>query len=164
MLNYVVGVEADISALSGNAQRNLTTLFPGFATGLTLSDSSREKWFSSLRVRGGYAVDRALFYATGGVAFANWSISHSYSDTAGPIPLTTVTPSSTRTGWAVGAGVEYAVTTNWTVRGEYLYADFGTVSSTLNIPPPAAAPTAIVYNDRLKQNIARLGVNYKFGP
>jgi outer membrane immunogenic protein len=165
MSNFVVGVEGDFSALGGNAQRNnVFSQFGAGPTGAFLSDSSRANWFSSLRVRGGYAADRALFYATGGIAFSNWSIHHSYSDdTAGtPVPLTTDSTSPTRTGWVAGGGVEYAVTANWTARAEYLYADFGTSASLLSLPPPAAIPTVINHNDRLTQNILRLGVNYKF--
>ena len=34
-------------------------------------------------------------------------------------------PSSTRVGWTIGGGVEYAVTNNITIKGEYLYAELG---------------------------------------
>ena len=33
--------------------------------------------------------------------------------------------SSTRAGWTLGGGVEYAVNPHWSVRGEYRYTDFG---------------------------------------
>ena len=45
-------------------------------------------------------------------------------------------PSSTRVGWTIGAGAEYAVTNNITIKGEYLYADLGSQN-----PRPAETPT-----------------------
>jgi outer membrane immunogenic protein len=159
--NYVFGVEADFSALGGKAQRNATTQFINGAP-VFIGDSSQDRWQSTLRLRAGYVADRALFYATGGVAFASWSISHSYADTSTPIPLIVDAISSMRTGWVAGGGVEYALTNNWIARAEYLYAGYGNVSSSLSLPPPAGVPTVFNYSDHLKQSIARGGISYKF--
>ena len=68
--------------------------------------------------------------------------------------------SETRTGWTAGGGVEWAFARNWSVKAEYLYADFGSVSfvSAFNVDPDftythTVHPTA---------QIVRAGVNYKF--
>ena len=37
--------------------------------------------------------------------------------------LTGVSESRTSAGWAAGAGMEVALTGNWTARAEYLYVD-----------------------------------------
>ena len=124
--------------------------------------AERSRFSFTLRLRAGYVADRALFYATGGVAFASWSISHSYADTSTPIPLIVDAISSMRTGWVAGGGVEYALTNNWIARAEYLYAGYGNVSSSLSLPPPAGVPTVFNYSDHLKQSIARGGISYKF--
>ena len=66
-----------------------------------------------------------------------------------------------KTGWTVGGGVEAHLGGNWTGKVEYLYLDFGTVTSTttnlLN-----STPLAVSLRSRVVDQVARAGVNYKF--
>ncbi len=73
-------------------------------------------WMGSVRGRLAFVADRALFYVTGGWAFAdvdtrNFSLPVSYGDI--------------RHGWTLGAGTEYAFSDNLIGRLEYRYSDFG---------------------------------------
>jgi outer membrane immunogenic protein len=77
-------------------------------------------WQGSLRGRLGFAADKALFYGTGGLAYAD--ISHTYKNL---VAGSTETTTGIRTGWTAGAGVEVAMTQNFLVRAEYRYTDFG---------------------------------------
>ena len=87
------------------------------------------------RIRGkvGVAWDRALIYATGGVAFGGFNTSFSVANSGA---ITRVPffagdgVSTTGVGWTVGGGVQYAVIDNWWVFAEYRYSNFGTVAST----------------------------------
>ena len=118
----VLGVEADLegSSVSGSGIRG------------------------SVRGRAGVAFDRALIYATGGLAWGNFR----YTSLAF-WPWTT-TYSKTHTGWTVGAGVEYALTNNWSARLEYRYTDWGKVNTGL-------------WNDiRRTEHAVRAGVSYHF--
>ncbi|MGE3248111.1 MAG: outer membrane protein [Beijerinckiaceae bacterium] len=137
----VYGVELD-AELSGVKYTDL------FASGTR----ARESFRGSARLRAGFAFDRALLYVTGGAAFTNHEAGtfdgarwHSFSGNG--------------MGWTVGAGVEYAVTNNWTVRGEYRYSDFGTKNSAL----PAVFAPAVRIRDTYKDNAFRIGVSYRFG-
>uniref|UniRef100_UPI0013D5B791 outer membrane protein n=1 Tax=Klebsiella pneumoniae TaxID=573 RepID=UPI0013D5B791 len=65
-----------------------------------------------------------------------------------------VSANQTRVGWTLGAGVEYAITQNWTVRGEYLYANYG--SKTFS------TPAGVTPSVSLQTHKFRLGVNYLF--
>jgi len=104
---------------------------------------------ASIRGRIGYAVDRALLYVTGGVAFAHVN-EHDV--------VTLFTDNSTtRSGWTVGGGIDYAFTGNWIGRIEYRYADFGTFSYVPTVFP------AFTENHNLTENVIRLGLAYKFG-
>ncbi len=62
---------------------------------------------------------------------------------------------NTTTGWTVGAGVEWAFTSAWPVKLEYLSAHLGT--STCD-----AATCGIATDVDQKINIVRAGVNYRF--
>ena len=66
--------------------------------------------------------------------------------------------SGTRTGWTLGAGVEYAFTRNITARVEYLYYDLGDKTYTSNGIGALQASAKAQFDG----NIIRAGVNYKF--
>ena len=104
-------------------------------------------------VRGslGIAADRVLLYATGGLAFLN--VGGCTVPNVGAPCIAGTSFSGTRIGWTAGAGLAYAINNNWSVRAEYLYANYGTKTFT----PPAY--TARVSNET---HTVRLGVSYMF--
>ena len=67
----------------------------------------------------GYAFDRWLVYAKGGAAWTRekWNV----NDGVGGA----ITGNFDRTGWIVGAGVEWAMFGNWSAKVEYNYLNFG---------------------------------------
>jgi outer membrane immunogenic protein len=75
---------------------------------------------------------------------------------------------STRFGWVAGAGVEYGLTPNWTIKGEALYADLNGANETFVVPPPGLPASrfvaGLIYGARFNTSAAiiRAGVNYKF--
>ncbi|MEO0636287.1 MAG: outer membrane beta-barrel protein [Pseudomonadota bacterium] len=74
------------------------------------------RFMGTARVRAGIEAGNALFYGTAGLALTNYEIRPS-----------TVTNNDVnwRAGVAVGAGIEYALNDNWSVRGEGIYTHFG---------------------------------------
>ena len=65
-----------------------------------------------------------MFYATGGVAWANIEYAARQADTLPGFFLTTTSVTSftqTKTGWVAGGGAEWMATTNILLRAEYLY-------------------------------------------
>jgi outer membrane immunogenic protein len=82
---------------------------------------------ASLRGRVGFAMDRALVYATGGLAYTSRSGSNVYGGWGYNWGGNT---SSSRTGWTVGGGAEYAFSPNWSAGLEYRYTNFGTNNTT----------------------------------
>jgi outer membrane immunogenic protein len=128
--SLVLGVEADINALSGKPALAAAADVSVNDGTFTLATTANADWLATVRGRIGFAADRFLLYVTGGAAFAHIKFSQSFSDICctNSTPLTTFTASSTKTGYAVGGGLEYAIATNWSLRGEYLYAGgFGRV-------------------------------------
>jgi outer membrane immunogenic protein len=77
-------------------------------------------WLASLRLRAGFAMDRALIYATGGLAVGGVELTA--EDNASGDSLS---ESDTQWGWTVGGGLDYAFTDDLSGRVEYRYTDLG---------------------------------------
>jgi outer membrane immunogenic protein len=113
---------------------------------------------ATLRGRVGVAAGPALFFATGGAAFGEWDV---YMRMAGGPDAAVFSNSSVQTGWVAGGGVEYAFSERFSLKGEYLYADFGSVKG-----QSAFFPTAPAFVNQhsidLTAQVARAGINYRF--
>jgi outer membrane immunogenic protein len=164
--NIVWGWEADIDGLTGSKTRDLSFLLLG-ATPSRFIDKADDRLMSTLRARVGFlASDRFLIFATAGGALSNWSLSHTFQQ-PGVVGGANGSENRnvTRIGWTVGGGVEYAVNNQWSVRAEYLYANFGTANGTL-VTAVAGGPafvTNFAERDHLSESIARIALNYRFG-
>ncbi len=163
MTNWVYGVEADIDGLSNSASRNLNT--PIIVDTAQFMDSAQDRWMSTVRMRFGWAADHWLFFVTGGVAFSDWELDHTYTiNGGGPGQPTGITNGHfLRTGGTAGGGIEYALNQNLLIRAEYLWAGFGTATQVVNAAT-GAFNTAYTLPQRLSENIARAGITYKFDP
>ncbi len=151
---WLLGLEGDVDGTSFSKTVNEGTLFAP-VYGATIHTSTPLE--GSICLRAGYAWDRALFYATGGAAFAG--VKTTYSDFYGFDSI-----SRTRSGWTVGGGVDYAITDNWSVRAEYRYADFGRYNDYLiNALPTASVSGAEAVHTHLTENRVQVGFSYKFG-
>jgi opacity protein-like surface antigen len=133
--NWVLGVEADISAMNASGT-NTCLASSGFF--FSANCGVHQNGLGSLTGRVGYAAGPAgltLFYAKGGAAWLSEQI-----DITTNIPAYTglATPTASldgsRWGWTVGAGVEQALAPAWSVKMEYDYANFGSVDA----PTPAS--------------------------
>jgi outer membrane immunogenic protein len=177
----VLGVEADLQW--SNASTTVDASYgafpnPGNPTFTNVAHTehvtARMDWFSTLRARAGYAWDRFLIFGTAGLALGHIQsdTSVSFVTSAG---LSNVyngaqhvgSDSSTRLGFAVGGGLEWALTNQWSLKAEYLYLNF-TGGWNYNSPLTAAAvPVAPGYSWNtsvtMREQIVRVGVNYKFG-
>jgi outer membrane immunogenic protein len=149
--NWVWGIENDFSWTDiGGSKHNS----PPFATGVVGRTSAN--WLDTLRGRAGYAVGRSLWYVTGGVAFSKVEGS---AELLPVIPRASITHD--RTGWVVGGGVEWALADpHWSIKAEYLYVDFGKSDYNFGAISGGALANSSVH---LNENIARVGINYKFG-
>jgi len=112
----------------------------------------------------GVAVDRALFYGKGGFAVARIK-NEALDDFPTPDVEHIGRSDTTRFGWAVGGGMEYAFTNNWIVRAEYLYMQFDNktvfdLGDGSGGVPPATNPSPYTFRDHL--HTARVGLAYKF--
>jgi outer membrane immunogenic protein len=135
--NFVVGIEGDIQYSALKSEVDLG----GGVTG-----AAKIPAFATVRGRLGYAFDRALVYGTGGWAYTKTEASLSGAGV-------TISDSKWTSGYALGAGLEYALWNRWTVKGEYLYVRSGDVSLTL---------AGLTASGNYTVNVARVGLNYRF--
>jgi len=144
----VLGIETDL-ALSNIDGEDSTT-----AVGFNADVDSRMKYLGTVRGRLGVAIDRTLIYATGGYAYSE--IDARVRVSVGGIPIVSGSDQISLQGWTIGAGIEQAVTNNLIVRLEYLYVDFGTTTSVVNLGFP--------FQDQFQwqSHIARAALSWKF--
>lgn len=160
----VYGIEADFSVanIDGGGATTLPGPFLPFAT-YTTSVDQRLKWFSTLRARVGFLqMDRVLFYGTGGLAIGQSNYSANIHRTAFLLNFSVpASATETKTGWTIGAGAEYVLPNNWSVKAEYLYYDLGSVTLNGTQVPTIILPNAASYNFVTRGSIVRFGLNYK---
>jgi outer membrane immunogenic protein len=172
----LVGIEGDAMWLASavNSQTTLDTFNPGAGRpDGTMSLSENNRWLASARGRLGYVGGKWMGYVTGGAAWkspstATWT---PIPGALGTFPSTsTASFGGTRTGYVVGAGVEWAATSNWLFRVEYLHYGFSGDSTQLPFVVSAGngcTPTGTcgwnVATSRLGVDTVRAGVSYKFG-
>jgi outer membrane immunogenic protein len=170
----VFGVEADFNYLGFNSKSvsisepNSTFFGSGPVPNTQTYNLGSENFFGTVRGRVGYAWDSVLLYATGGLAYGTGiTNSVTYANTAPGTTFATFQGSSSNgIGYAVGAGLEYALGNNWSLKGEYLYVDLNNHNRTL-LPTTVIGSPATGFSfadtggDRF--SVARVGVNYKFG-
>ena len=108
--NWVFGVEGDIAWVDIDNNH----ICPAVA----FNCSHNHNWLATVTGRLGYTWDALLLYAKGGAAFAH----HEFigPDAFGFL----VSESNTRTGWTVGAGLEWGFAPNWSAKVEYNFMDF----------------------------------------
>jgi outer membrane immunogenic protein len=136
---FVAGLEGDVNGAGYGASNTFGGV--GYSTSEYIN--------GSVRGRLGVAWDRALIYATGGAAFGDFT--NSFGTATGTNSLNT-----TRVGWTVGGGVEYALDNNWSLRAEYRYTDYGR----LNEYSPTALVGAVSQHET--DNRVQAGFSYKF--
>jgi outer membrane immunogenic protein len=167
----VVGVEADYDSFNVKASRTATGNYVSIPNQFTITNSVSANWLFTARGRLGWVISTNLLgYVTGGLAATHYSTANSFSDN---IPLGGAGPdagnwsaAATKLGWTVGAGAEYALNKSWSVRAEYLYVHFNSITASGIVANTGFAPggyaNAISTSTDLSGQIARAGINYRF--
>lgn len=180
--HLVLGIEGDVSWERIRSTAVASATRPGFEAfpvvagqSVSAAFSFNADWAASVRGRLGYAADRWLIYATGGIAFTKVDVSVASTFTNPPPTLlpsgtftTTLANSFSRVGWTLGAGAEWAFASSWSLAAEYRHTDFGriTLTNMVSIPQaggfPDLAPSSTTA--RLTEDQVTLRLNYRFAP
>ncbi len=156
-LNYqtgrvVFGLESDISLTWVSGSDDTYEGSPGFTSEADLH------WLSTLRARAGIAMDRILVYATGGLAIG--SVEGTIHDDYGLAGIITTHDTTTHLGWTMGAGAEYVISDQLTLKAEYIYFDLGSEQMSFNEGLGGWNPMTADVD--LTGNVARIGANFRF--
>ena len=155
----VLGIEADWS-FSG-VKSDDRVLFTAGAASSTTDIEHKLQWLATLRGRLGYSFGTVLPYVTGGLAYGEMKSSANAVNTGFGAPFDgTFAGSDTQRhfGWALGGGIEWAISSNWSAKAEYLHVDLGTEHY---LALPAIDP--VPRSHALVVDIVRVGLNYRFG-
>jgi opacity protein-like surface antigen len=148
--HWLAGVEGEISWSSVEARTN----FISTTTAVSLS-SDHNKSYDTLTGRIGYVDGPLLTYVKAGGAWAGIE----YVLNAAGAVNGAATINTTRSGWTIGAGIEYKLSPAWSAKAEYSFLDFGTdtIGSNLLVPGDSLTVTNKVHE-------VKAGVNYHFRP
>lgn len=171
--HWVVGAEANIN---GHDLSDSHTVFNAeiaptseFVVGDVFTAKSDLQ--ASILGRIGFAADNWLFYATGGVGFANVKFIADFVpavDGGITFPYVYGSQNQRLTGGTYGLGFEYALTQNWRMGVEGRYTDYGRTHYPLvAVPVFALSPTSFVRSPasadmRVTTGEVLFKINYQF--
>jgi outer membrane immunogenic protein len=140
----VGGVQAGYNKQFGTFVLGLETDFDGTSiSNTTDAVSTKLSWFGTTRVRAGFLLTPVLlFYGTGGVAYGHTEVSGLGASTTAP-----------GVGWAAGAGVQYALTPQWSIGAEYLHVE---------LDGPSANLGPVTTSTKVTTDLGRATLNFKF--
>ena len=176
--SWLLGLEGDINWIGRNNNRGYDYAIFDRDGGKVYSWSGNggSNTLGTIRARLGVTMDRALFYVTGGVAFRNGDDNASITVTAydhdrrprtmgenddrPDIKIFTGSGNGDKTGWALGGGLEYALTENLSTKIEYLHAQFGNGRGVYTSPDDNCY--GFLGDRKNSIDIVRVGLNYRF--
>jgi outer membrane immunogenic protein len=147
---WVVGIEGTWtdSAITGNTLIGTST-----APATQVRFTSSAQWFAALTGRVGYAANDWLFYAKGGGGWMRVSYTEDFLNPAGVTAATQVFTDN-RTGFTVGAGIEFGLVENLSGKIEYDFYDFGSKNYNFNTLTPVSVSSNL--------HTIIVGLNYRF--
>jgi outer membrane immunogenic protein len=159
---FVIGAEWDAD-WAGRNDTSFSAVVPG--VGNIVATASSSAWVSTLAARFGVAFDRVLLYGKAGVGWvgADGDLTIANLTTGNAIALS---GGGSRTGWVVGAGIEWAFPGTWgfgtpsvKLEYDYLWRNGNTFFVPLNAPF-LAGDTFTTGNRNIQ--MVKLGLNWRF--
>jgi len=141
--NWVLGAQGQYSWLGGH----VGATFPG-----GFAYNNNQRGLGSVTGRVGYTWGPGLVYVKGGYAYSD----NNETVTLGGVGIPFATSGDHRSGYTVGAGLEYMFAPNWSAVAEYQYYNFGDSRFT---SPGALVPFGKFTTD---DHVVKAGVNYRF--
>jgi opacity protein-like surface antigen len=150
--HWLVGIEGEFSWTSAQGTANVASAI----TSTTLT--SNHNWCDMVTGRLGYVQGPLLAYVKGGGAWMNADYNLTAASGAGGVNGAALI-NTTRSGWTIGAGLEYMLSPQWSIKAEYSFLDFGTNTIGLGALVPG---TSIAVNTQVHE--VKAAVNFHWLP
>lgn len=165
----VFGFETDFGSMSLSSSKTGTATYPCCApTGFTVTQKINTDWLFTGRGRLGVAAGPILFYGTGGLAATNLNYQAVFTDTFASAHENGGVDQK-RKGWIAGGGAEMRVSHHWSIKGEFVHADFGQELTTSTNLTTTFGSTTVLFPQNpfthagdLTTHLFRGGLNYRF--
>ncbi|WP_158537649.1 outer membrane beta-barrel protein [Bradyrhizobium sp. MOS003] len=179
---WLIGVEADFEESGVSGSGSTSGVFaPYYTAPFNAPVQQGIEWFGTVRARLGFLpTSNLLAYGTAGFAYGrvgqrgSWDTNTPFAFGGGAYDVNCfgVNPScfagsssKVATGWTAGAGLEYAVLRDWTLRAEYLHVSLAGGSTTETVLGDTAGALPSSFNaafGRVSLNTARIGLSHQF--
>jgi outer membrane immunogenic protein len=166
--NNIFGAELDYESLRMSDSESISQPYPIFPTTSFIIDQSfKTNWLLTARPRFGHVVGPALVYATFGLAVTKVDYHAQFSDTGGGASEDAFV-NKAKYGWVGGFGVAFkGPVEHFSIKGEYLYNDFGRLTMTSSnltaFTPPVAFPAnEFTHSMALHAHVIRAGIDYRW--
>ncbi len=179
---WIAGLEADIQLADVKGTGSSTHLVTAIPVPAALTTVDHLTWFGTVRGRLGYlATDNVLIFATGGFAFGRVRNEADYRNNSGAsffvdglvfgyacgsyVACFAGSRSSTETGWTAGAGAEWMLWRNLSLKAEYTYINLGHFSYNLvatSVPRAIHVASSMRISSDLEYHFVRAGLNWHF--
>jgi len=164
--NFLFGIEADIGYLGLNESSSTTATVPASGNTYRLDQEISTDFFASLRPRVGYFPDalagKLLVFATGGPTLTRADVTQTFTQLNNAYWSQGLSESKLLPGWAIGGGMEYALTKQWSLKAEYLYADLGSIENNNASGNTGFAAYSTDNKMDLTSHIFRLGATFHY--
>jgi outer membrane immunogenic protein len=159
--NWLVGGELDFEYSRSAGSNVISGNF--FGGTISLASSISSDWLFTARPRLGVIFNNWLFYGTGGLAVTRIKAAWNFFENINP-NAESASLSSTKAGWVIGGGIETMLPGKWIIGAEYLYVDFGNVSTTATGTDVGAGAVTNPFTHTVdfKSNIVRARVSKLF--
>ncbi len=128
-------------------------------------------WIGTARARLGYSLGNFMPYVTGGFAFGGLSgvinnvNTYAYYGCCSYTDFEHGSNSTVQPGWVLGAGAEYMVADNWSIKGEYIYTQITGINIQTTGLDANETQAYSAFGTNLSTNAfgihqARVGLNY----
>jgi len=163
--SWVIGVEGDWTWTHAGGSNSQTWTLAGTGTpipGSATTMNATVDWLASIRGRLGYLITPSVMaYVTGGAAWGGIHYGATASDPAAGY-LASTAFNNTSDGFVVGGGLEWAMTTHWSIRAEYLYYRLDSGQSALAPSNVVGIGPSSFGWGHTSVDVARAGLSYKF--
>lgn len=129
--NGIWGAEAGWLAFSADKTTTNRTIYPGPFTSLIprTTISMKQNNIGYLAGKLGISKDDISIYAKTGIAVTKLEFNLNFNDNSASASNS---ESGYELGWIAGVGLEKSLESGWSIRAEYLRADFGSITNTSN--------------------------------